>query len=87
MTVHTLLDGTDCIILLDSGATKSFMSKQYYLSNKSLHGLPKFRSKAKVTYVGNRESDNILLITPITLTIQGHMFEICIMLSGILDIV
>ena len=29
--VGTLLDGTECKILLDSGGTKSFMSKQYYL--------------------------------------------------------
>ena len=26
-----LLDGTDCQILLDTGATKSYMSKSYYL--------------------------------------------------------
>ena len=37
-TVDTLLDGTDYTILLDSGATNSFMSKQCYLRNKSLHG-------------------------------------------------
>ena len=46
-TVGTLLDGTECKIHLDSGATKSFMSKQCYLRNKSLHGLPIFSSKAK----------------------------------------
>ena len=38
-------------IFLDSGATKSFLSKQYFLRNKSLHGLPKFSSKAKVIQV------------------------------------
>ena len=27
----TLLDGTECQILLDMGATKSYMSKFYYL--------------------------------------------------------
>ena len=26
-----LLDGTECQILLDTGATKSYMSKSYYL--------------------------------------------------------
>ena len=30
-TVGTLLDGTDCKILLDSCITKSFISKQYFL--------------------------------------------------------
>ena len=40
-----LLDGTDCQILLDTGASKSFMSKSYYLLCKALHLLPKFVSK------------------------------------------
>ena len=61
-TVSTLLDGTDYQILLDSGATKSFMSKQYYLRNKSLHGLPNFGSNSKVIQVGNGISVNILFI-------------------------
>ena len=37
-----LLDGTECQILLDTGATKSYMSKLYYLKCKTLHALPKF---------------------------------------------
>ena len=41
-TVGKLLDGTECQILLDTGASKSFMSKSYYLHCKSLHSLPKF---------------------------------------------
>ena len=32
----TLLDGTECQILLDTGATKSYMSKSYYLQCKTL---------------------------------------------------
>ena len=35
-----LLDGTECQILLDTGATKSYMSKSYYLRCKTLHALP-----------------------------------------------
>ena len=30
-----LLDGTECQILLDTGATKSYMSKSYYLQCKT----------------------------------------------------
>ena len=33
-TVGKLLDGTECQILLDTGASKSFMSKSYYLHCK-----------------------------------------------------
>ena len=30
-TLGKLLDGTDCRILLDTGATKSYMSKSFYM--------------------------------------------------------
>ena len=39
-TSGKLLDGTECQILLDTGATKSYMSKSYYLRCKCWHALP-----------------------------------------------
>ena len=42
--VGKLLDGTECQILLDVGARKSFISKSHYMHCKSLHSLPKFTS-------------------------------------------
>ena len=39
-----LLDSTECQILLHTGATKSYMSKSYYLQCKTLHALLKFSS-------------------------------------------
>ena len=39
-----LLDGMECQILLDTGATKSYMLNLYYLQCKTLHALPKFSS-------------------------------------------
>ena len=39
-----LMNGEECQILLDTGSSKSYMSKSYYLRCKSLHGLPKFAS-------------------------------------------
>ena len=44
-TPGKLLDGTECQLLLDTGASKSFMSKSFYMQYKSLHSLPKFASK------------------------------------------
>ena len=44
-TMGNVLDSTECQILLDTGASKSFMSKSYYIHCKSLHSLPKFTSK------------------------------------------
>ena len=75
-TIATLLDGTECKLLLDNSATESFISKQYCLRNKSLHGLPKFSSKVKVIHVGNGESVNILFIIPVIITILDHTFQI-----------
>ena len=49
-TSGKLLDGTECQILLDTGATKSYMS--YYLRCKSLHALPKFASNTERIQVG-----------------------------------
>ena len=40
-TVGTSMDGTECLILLNTGASKSFMSKSYYLWCKALHSSPK----------------------------------------------
>ena len=43
-TLGRLLDGTKCQLLLDTGVSKSFMSKSFYMQCKSLHTLPKFAS-------------------------------------------
>ena len=40
-TIGKLLDDTECQILLDAGASKSYMSKSYYLRCKTLHALLK----------------------------------------------
>ena len=39
-----LLDHKECSILIDKGASKSYMSKSYYMQCKSLHALSKFVS-------------------------------------------
>ena len=40
-TLGRLLDGTKCQLLLNTGASKFFMSKSFYMQCKSLHTLPK----------------------------------------------
>ena len=35
-----LLDGTDCEILIDTGTSKSYISKPYFLRCKKLHAMP-----------------------------------------------
>ena len=75
-TVRKLLDGTECQILLDTGASKSFMSKSHYLRCKSLHSLLKFASKTQRIQVGNGQYVNVLFIIPTMIDIHGHRFEI-----------
>ena len=55
-TIGKLLDGTEGQILLDTGASKLFMSKSHYLHCKSLHSLPKFASRTQGIQVGNGSS-------------------------------
>ena len=71
-----LLDGAECQILLDTGASKSFMSKSHYLCCKSLHSLPKFASKMQRIQVGNEQFVSVLFIIPVIVNIPGHRFEI-----------
>ena len=46
-TLGKLSDGTESQVLLDTGASKSFMSKSYYMQCKSLHSFPKFALKTQ----------------------------------------
>ena len=73
--VGKLLDGTECQILLDTGASKSFMSKSHYLHCKSLHSFPKFALKQRIQ-VSNGQYVSILFIIPIIIYIHAHRFEI-----------
>ena len=81
--VGKLLDGTECQILLDTGASKSFISKSNYLHCKSLHSLPKFASKTQRIQVGSGQYVSILFIIPIIIDIHGHRFEIYTLVSEI----
>ena len=83
-TIGKLLDGTECEILLDTGASKYFMSKSHYLHCKLLHSLPKFASKMQRIQVGNRQFVSVLFIIPMIVDIHGHRFEIYTLVSEIL---
>ena len=78
-----LLDGTDCEILIDTGASKSYMSKLYFMRCKSLHALPKFTSNTQRIQVSNGQYVGILLVMPSILTLQEHRFEVFTLVSEI----
>ena len=60
-TMGKLLDGTEHQTLLDTGDSKSFMSKSHYLCCKSLHSLQKFASTQRIQ-VGNGQFISVLFI-------------------------
>ena len=80
-----LLDGTECQILLDTGATKSYMSKSYYLQSKTLHVLCKFSSNTQRIQVRNGQYDSVLFVIPVIIDIHGHRFKIFTLVTKIHD--
>ena len=80
-TSGKLLDGTDCQLLLDMGASKSFMSKSFSMQCKSLHSLLKFASKTQRIQVG--KSQCVLFVIPVIIDVHGHRFKIYTLVSEI----
>ena len=78
-----LIDGTECEILIDTGMSKSYMSKSYYMKCRSLHEMPKFTSTTRRMQVGNGQYVGVLFVFPVIITIQKHRFEIFTLVSEI----
>ena len=76
-----LLDGMECQSLLDTGATKSYMCRSYYLRSKTLHALPKFSSNMQRIQVGNAQYVSVLFVFPVIIDKHGHRFEIFTLVS------
>ena len=69
--------------LLDTGTSKFFMSKSFYMQCKSLHTLPKFATTTQKIQVGNGQYIGILFIIPVIVEIHSHRFEIYTLVSKI----
>ena len=82
-TLGRLLDGTEYQLLLDTCASKSFMSKSLYMGFKSLHSLPKFASKTQRIQVGNSHCVSVLFIILVVVDLHGHKFEIYTLVSEV----
>ena len=70
-------------ILLDTGASKSYMSKGFYMRHPHLHRYPKFNSTIRNLQVGNRELVAALFVIPFVFKIGEHLFEVYILVSEI----
>ena len=82
-TIGRLLDGTKCQLLLDTGASKSFMSKSFYMHCKSLHTLPKFAATTQKIQVGNGQCISVLFMVPVIIEVHNQRFEIYTLVSEI----
>ena len=82
-TSGKLLDGTECQLLLDTGASKLFMSKSFYMQCMSLPTLPKFASKTQRIQVGNGQFVSVLFIIPVITDVHRHRFKIYTLVSEI----
>ena len=80
-----LMNGEECHILLDTGASKSYMSKSYYLRCKLLHNLSKFASKTQRIQVGNGQYVGVLFVIPVIVEINKHRLEVFTLVSEIFD--
>ena len=80
-----LLDQTECTILIDTGVSKSYISKSNYMRCKSLHVLPKFASTTQRIQVGNGQYVAVLFVIPAIVDICGHRFEVFTLVSEIHD--
>ena len=80
-----ILNGEECRILLDIGASKSYMSKSYYLRCKALHDFPKFASKTQRIQVGNDQYIGVLFVILVIIDICGHRLEVFTLVSKIFD--
>ena len=76
-----------CILpyITDTGASKSYMSKSYYLRCKSLHDLPKLASKTQRIQVGNGQYVGVLFVIPVIVEINDHRLEVFMLVSEIFD--
>ena len=80
-----ILNGEECQIFLDMGASKSYMSKSYYLRCKALHDLPKFALKTQGIQVGNGQYVGVLFVILVIIEICGHRLEVFTLVSEIFD--
>jgi hypothetical protein len=70
-------------ILLDTGASKSYMSTNFYNKHKELHNLKKFSCTGKHIKVGNGELIKVKFAIPVILDIEQHSFEIFTLVADI----
>ena len=83
--IGKVLNGEECQILLDTGRSKSYLSKSYYLRCKALQDSPKFASKTQRIQVGNGQYVGVLFVILVIVEICGHKLEVFTLVSEMFD--
>ena len=78
-----LLGGKPFDLLLDSGASKSYMSREFYKKNPQLHSLPKYKTTIKELQMGNGALASAYFIIPVVFTVVRHKFEVFTLVADI----
>ncbi len=78
VTIGTLDSGTAMKVFCDSGATRSYMSMDFYKETPELHKLPKYKSRSKGIRQGGKGAPEIeaAFLIPVVFTVQNHRFEV-----------
>ena len=83
--IGKLSDKTNCNILIDTGASQSYISKSFYMQSKVLHTLPKFAPTTQGVQVGSGQYVAVLFVILVIIEIHGHLFEVFTLVSAIRD--
>ena len=78
-----VVGGSPLEILIDSGTSKCYMSKNYYMKNIQLHSLPKYASTISRLKVGNGAMVVAHFIIPVVFRVLKHKFEMFALVSDI----
>ena len=78
-----LVGGSPIDMLIDSGASKCYMSKTFYDRNPSLHKLPKYKTNIQGLRVGSGELVPAHFLIPVVFKVVKHKFEILALVSDI----
>ena len=70
-------------ILLDTGSSKSYMSKGFYMRHPHLHRYPKFNLMIRNLQVGNGELVVTFFVIPFIFKVGNHLFEVYTLVSEI----
>ena len=78
-----LVGGSPIDMLIDSGASKCYMSKTFFDKNPSLHKLPRYQTNIQGLRVGSGELVPAHFLVPVVFKIVRHKFEVLALVSDI----